>query len=251
MINSFNRFTSKFWPLTLLVYIAALWTLLPFFICGGVMFTGKMTEQEKELAAKKKELEEKLRVLTIGIQGGRGSFNELAVENFMKSLNQDCRLSYLHTTENVLTALEKGEIDRGQFAIRNTLGGEVKESVEAMKKHNFHVICQYNLKVAHTLMMSPNAKLEEIDTVVAHPQALKQCREHLKKYPKLKQIRGEGDLVDPSTWAENLSKGKIGFNHAILGNKALAELNKLKVVEENMQDSDENYTTFLLVKRKD
>ena len=48
-----------------------------------------------------------------------------------------------------------------------------------------------------------------------------------------------------------MSKGKIGFNHAILGNKALAELNKLKVVEENMQDSDENYTTFLLVKRKD
>lgn len=190
--------------------------------------------------------------IIVGIQGGKGSFNELALNTFFESSpEQPYRIKYLHTTENVLAALDKGEIDRGQFAIKNTLGGEVAESVEAMKKHKFEIICQYDLKVAHTLMMSPNARVEELDTVVAHPQALKQCKEHLKKYPKLKQLSGDGDLVDPSTWAENLSKGKIGFNHAILGNKKLAELNKLTVIQENMQDSDNNYTTFLLVKRKD
>lgn len=224
------------------------------FVVGSTHFVGNTTQQEQELAAKKAELEKKLTacILKIGIQGGKGSFNELALKTFFESSpEQPYRIKYLHTTENVLAALDKGEIDRGQFAIKNTLGGEVAESVEAMKKHKFEIICQYDLKVAHTLMMSPNARVEDLDTVVAHPQALKQCKEHLKKYPKLKQFSGEGDLVDPSTWAENLSKGKIGFNHAILGNKKLAELNKLTVIQENMQDSDNNYTTFLLVKRKD
>lgn len=214
---------------------------------------GNSTEQEIKLAAMKADLEKKLdaSVLKVGIQGGKGSFNELALETFFKSNpGQSYKISYMYTTKNVLAALDRGVLDRGQFAIKNTLGGEVTESVEAMKKHKFDIICHYDLKVAHTLMMSPNAKIENLDTVVAHPQALKQCKEHLKKYPKLKQFSGAGDLVDPSTWAEKLGTGKIGLNHAILGNKKLAELNHLKIVQENMQDSDNNFTTFVLVKRQ-
>lgn len=252
MKKSFIEFTSKFWWLTLLAYIFSFLVITWFM--GEMHFAGNPTEQEMELAAKKAELEKKLLagVLKVGIQGGKGSFNELALKTFSDSTpEQEYKISYLHTTENVLKALDKGEIDRGQFAIKNTLGGEVAESVEAMKKHKFDIICQYDLKVAHTLMMSPNAKIENLDTVVAHPQALKQCKEHLKKFPKLKQFSGEGDLVDPSTWAEKLRTGKIGFNHAILGNKNLAELNHLKIVQENMQDSDNNFTTFVLVKRTD
>ncbi len=64
-------------------------------------------------------------------------------------------------------------------------------------------------------------------------------------------MSGEGDLIDPSTWAEKLGRGEIGKNYAILGNKTLAKLNKLHIVEENMQDSNANYTTFIWVKRPD
>jgi len=251
--KSFIEFTSKFWWLTLAAYLLGALMLLQLATIN-IMVTGKMSDQEEELAAKKADLEKKLGAfkLNIGIQGGQGSFNELALNTFFDSNPaQSYKINYLHTTENVLTALDKGEIDRGQFAIRNTIGGEVQESVEAMKKHKFEIICQYDLKVAHTLMMSPKAKIEELNTVVAHPQALKQCKEHLKKYPHLKQFSGEGDLVDPSLWAKNLNKGKFALSHAILGNKRMAELNKLKIIQENMQDSEDNFTTFVLVKRID
>lgn len=245
--KSFDEITVKISLLALLTFVLA-------FGVGTIHILGSLTDYEKELKARKDLLLKKLNegTLKIGIQGGKGSFNELALETFFESNpEQPYEVSYLHTTENVLKALDNGEIDRGQFAIKNTLGGEVAESVEAMKKHKFDIICHYDLKVAHTLMMSPMAKIEALDTVVAHPQALKQCKENLKKFPKLKQFSGQGDLVDPSTWAEKLGKGKIGLNHAILGNKNLAGLNHLKIVQENMQDSDNNFTTFVLVKLKD
>ena len=215
--------------------------------------TADMSKEEDELAQKKLELELKIAAtpIKIGVQGGRGSFNELAAQTrILLTPEQKYELKYLHTAERVLSALDKDEIDRGQFAVRNTLGGEVAESAEAMKHHKFEKIAEFDIKVVHNLMISPSATIKDIDTVVAHPQALKQCREHLaKKYPRLKQITGEGDLIDPSTWAEKLGRGEIGKNYAILGNKTLASLNNLKIVEENMQDSDRNFTTFYWVER--
>lgn len=215
--------------------------------------TADVSKEENELAQMKLKLESNLSAIRIriGIQGGRGSFNELAAQTRMlQTPEQKYELKYLHTAENVLSALDKGEIDRGQFAVSNTLGGEVVESAEAMKHHKFKKLAEFDIKVVHNLMISPSATIKDIDTVVAHPQALKQCREHLaKKYPKLKQMSGEGDLIDPSTWAEKLGRGDIGKNYSILGNKTLASLNNLKIVEENMQDSDKNFTTFYWVER--
>lgn len=225
-----------------------------FLIFGDFIIPGNMLKAEQELVRKKHELEVKLHKtpLRVGIQGGRGSFNELALQTHMLlTPEQKYEIKYLHTTDNVLSALEKENIDLGQFAVRNTLGGEVTESAESMKKHKFEKIAEFNIKVVHNLMISPGATISDIDTVVAHPQALKQCKEHLTvKYPKLKQLSGEGDLIDPSTWAEKLGRGEIGKNYAILGNKTLASLNKLKIIEENMQDSDKNFTTFVWVERQ-
>jgi prephenate dehydratase len=221
----------------------------------ALLFTLSSTSKMTELEAQVNELEEKLKsksILVIGVQGGKGSFNELAAQTQMSEKpEQNFELKYLHTTENVLSALDKNEIEIGQFAVRNTLGGEVAESAEAMKRHKFEIVREFKIKVAHNLMIAPDATISDIKTIVAHPQAFKQCQKNLSsKYPKLKQFRGDGDLIDPSTWAEKLGHGKLDNTFAVLGNKTLAKLNKLKMLEENLQDSNENYTTFLWVKRQ-
>lgn len=212
----------------------------------------RLSQAEAELYDLKEKLEKKIHVLVIGVQGGKGSFNELAAQTQMaEDPEQKFELKYLHTTENVLSALDKNEIEIGQFAIRNTLGGEVAESAEAMKRHKFKVIREFKIKVAHNLMIAPDATISDIKTIVAHPQAFKQCKKNLaSKYPNLKQFSGDGDLIDPSTWAEKLGRKKLDKTYAVLGNKTLAKLNNLKMLEENLQDSDENYTTFLWVQKQ-
>ena len=85
---------------------------------------------------------------------------------------------------------------------------------------------------------------------MAHPQNFRQCKNNLSiKYPYLKLVSGQGDLLDTARCAEALAKSKIDKNTAILGPKILAEIYNLEIIDENLQDSKNNLTTFFLVSR--
>jgi prephenate dehydratase len=185
----------------------------------------------------------------IGIQGGRGSFNEAAILWYMNENNlRRCRVQHLYTTAGVLEALRDKRIDNGQFAIYNSLGGVVEESLQAMEGHTFKIIARYRLKVSHSLMIHKDARRERIDTVMTHPQVLKQCRKQLAaRYPHLKLRTGEGEAIDPARVSELLSSGSLPKTVATLGNRALAEVYGLRIIDNDLQDNDNNETTFLLV----
>lgn len=189
--------------------------------------------------------------LLFGIQGGKGSFNEEAVKFYLdKNHIKKFRVKYLYTAENVLNALHKGEIDRGQFAIHNSVGGVVGESIEAMAKYKFKILEEFAIKISHTLMTRKDVKLSDIDTVMAHPQVFAQCKENLsKKFPKLKQVAGEKELIDQSMVAKYLSENKLPKNIATMGSRLLSKIYDLKIIEDNLQDAKENYTSFLMVAR--
>ncbi|HEY9683120.1 MAG TPA: prephenate dehydrogenase/arogenate dehydrogenase family protein [Oculatellaceae cyanobacterium] len=189
--------------------------------------------------------------LIVGIQGGAGSFNEEAARYYLsRTPEMPYELKYLHTSENVLRALYEGEVDRGQFAIHNSIGGIVGESVQAMANYRFRIVEEYAIKISHALMISPKADFNKVDTIMTHPQVLKQCKKNLEmKYERLKQTSGEGDLVDHAKVAELLGKGEIPLNVATMGSKVLAEIHGLQIIEESLQDLNENFTSFLWVER--
>jgi arogenate dehydrogenase (NADP+) len=189
--------------------------------------------------------------LTIGIQGGQGSFNEEAVMYWLgRSGIPNYKIKYLYTTENVLAALHSGEIDRGQFAIHNSVGGIVEESVAAMAKYKFKIIEEFAIKIAHALMIRPDADYSEVTTIMSHPQVFAQCKRTLpEKYPHLVLTSGKGELIDHANVAKQMAAKKLPKNVATMGSKVLAELYGLKVVEDNLQDAQENYTSFLVVSR--
>jgi len=185
----------------------------------------------------------------IGIQGGRGSFNELAIHKYIRERElTSVKVKYLYTTENVLATLDKEEIDYGQFAIFNSSGKTVRESVTALANHSVKIVDEYDLLIQHSLMRIPGAKVQSI---LAHPQVLKQCADNLRrKYPNLKQYPGEGELIDTAKATEALVKGDLNPRTAILGRETLSELYGLEILDRNLQDSQNNETTFLLVKKK-
>jgi prephenate dehydrogenase len=189
--------------------------------------------------------------LTIGIQGGKGSFNEEAVLYWLRRSGiENYKLKYLYTTEKVMAALHEGEIDRGQFAIHNSVGGIVGESIEAMAKYKVRIVEEFAITIAHALMIRDDAEYSEITTIMAHPQVFAQCKQTLpQKYPHLKLISGEGELIDHANVAKQLAAHKLPKHIATMGSKVLAELYDLKIIEDNLQDAKENYTSFLLVSR--
>lgn len=201
--------------------------------------------------------------ITYGIQGGRGSNNEEAIQYYIKqagikkykqslkfSQGSNYRIKYLYTSENVLSALNKGDIDRGQFAISNSEVGIVDESLKAMANYKFKIVEQYAIKISHALMIRKDAKFSEVTTIMTHPQVLAQCQKTLpQKYPHLKQTSGEKQLIDQSMVAKYLSQKKLPKHIATMGSKILAKLYGLQIIEDNLQDAKENYTSFLQVAR--
>jgi prephenate dehydratase len=141
-------------------------------------------------------------------------------------------------------------VDRGQFAIHNSVGGMVGESVAAMARYRFAIVEEFAIKISHALMMSSTAAFEDIDTVMTHPQVLAQCRTSLaRKYPALHQTSGDGDLIDHAKVAELMAQGALPSNIATMGSTVLAAIHGLVIIEDNLQDLDENFTSFLWVQR--
>lgn len=195
-------------------------------------------------------------MIKVGIQGGRGSFNEQAVfEYITKSGLVEVEVVYLFSTDRVLESLKQRLVDQGQFAIHNTLGGEVVETRQAKLKHDFDeyfkVLETYSLKISHCLMIHPEADIKDIRQIITHDQVLKQCAETMRaKYPHIELIEGKGDLISPAFVGEQIAKGALPKTTATLTNVQTARLWDLKIIEQDLQDAEENFTTFNLVKLK-
>ena len=198
--------------------------------------------------------------VTYGIQGGKGSFNEEAIMYYLAHAgkgkvtspkrNLKYKIKYLYTAENVLRALNAGEIDFGQFAIQNSVGGVVDETISAMAKYKFKITHKFEIKISHALMARLDSKFSDITTIMSHPQALAQCQKTLaKKYKNLKQISGDKELIDQAQVARRLSEKRLSKNIATLGSRILANIYGLKIIEEKLQDAKENYTSFMMVER--
>ena len=70
------------------------------------------------------------------------------------------------------------------------------------------------------------------------------------RYPHLRQTSGEGDLIDHAKVAELLAQAETSRpSIATMGSSVLADIHGLRVIEDNLQDLGENFTSFLWVER--
>ncbi len=187
--------------------------------------------------------------IKIGVQGGLGSFNDEAVAYYLASRGvKEFEIQYLYTTAAVLKAVSEKRIDYGQFALYNSYAGPVEESIRLIGSSFFHVQDWYSIPVAHYLMCHRNADAQDIDTIMAHPQALLQCRKNLEgRYPHHNLVSGTEEMADGSRVAAALQEGLLPNSTAVLGCRSLAAHFGLKIVADELQDVAGNTTTFLLV----
>lgn len=182
--------------------------------------------------------------LLIGISGARGSFSEEAARAYTAAAGlKNSRFSYLISVENVLRALEDGNIGLGVFPIENSNGGIVIEAVHAMAKHRFHIKKLFEIQIAMNLLVKKGVKARQVKRIVSHDQALKQCRHYLKRcWGKVKI----GEYPDTAQAAADLSGGKLPTSTAVIASRAAAKTYKLDVLEESIQDLKFNYTSFVV-----
>lgn len=187
--------------------------------------------------------------MKIGVSGAKGSFSEEAARTYARKWfkNKKFDIDYLVSAENVLSKVERGEVDLGIVPIENSNGGIVIEAVYAMAKHVFAIKKIFEIDVHHCLLVRNGATAGSIRTIVSHDQALKQCRMYLKRrWPKVKLQ----EYADTAKAAEDLASGKLPKTVAVIASRNAADAYGLGVLEESIQDLKFNYTSFIAAGRK-
>jgi chorismate mutase/prephenate dehydratase len=135
--------------------------------------------------------------------------------------------------------LLKNEADAGVIPVENSTEGSVRETLDLLSSSDFVIRAEKHLKIEHCLL----SKTERINEIISHPQALAQCQNFIRKnYPNAKVHSSESTAKA----AEIASKEE---GTAAIASRSAASLYNLKIIKENIQDSNNNYTRFFVVSK--
>ena len=107
----------------------------------------------------------------VACQGVEGAYSQLACEKIFANP----MIMYFKTFDGVFQAIDQGLCQYGILPIENSTAGSVTKVYDLMIQHNFYIARTFRLKVDHNLLANPGAKLEDIQEIYSHEQAINQC----------------------------------------------------------------------------
>jgi prephenate dehydratase len=186
--------------------------------------------------------------MKIGLSGNIGSFSEEATDYYCQKENiKDYQKEYLISAEKALASVEDGTVDLGIFPIENSNGGIVYEAVYAMAKHLFEIQKMFEIDIRHNLIVKPGTKKEDIKVIASHPQALKQCRMYIKQHWPDAELK---EWSDTASAVKAVKESELPEGSAAIASSKAAEIHKMEILEDGIQDLKFNFTTFLAITKK-
>lgn len=174
---------------------------------------------------------------TVACQGTEGSFSQHAAARLFRVP----AITYLASFEGVFRAVADGLCEYGVLPIENSTAGSVNAVYDLLGAHGFSIVRSLRLKVEHSLLALPGTDIRDIREVASHEQALAQCAGYLA------QIGAAGRPVENTAVAAELVAASGRRDLAALASPDCAGLYGLETLAEGVQDSQGNYTRFVVV----
>jgi prephenate dehydratase len=173
----------------------------------------------------------------IAYQGAPGANSHLAALDYAPG----CVPLPSFAFEDAIDAVRDGKADRAIIPIENSLHGRVADMHFLLPESGLHIIDEYFLRIRHCLMAVDDSPVKN---ATSHPQALGQCRHYLR-------ARG----IQPVSYADTAGAAALIAESRQPGEGAIApylaaELYGLRLIAENIEDSDDNMTRFLVLARE-
>ena len=176
----------------------------------------------------------------VAYQGVKGAYSHLACyEEYPEYEAIACK-----SFDETMYLVEEDEVDIAMIPMENSTAGRVEEIYRLIPKMNLYIIGEYFEPVNHCLLALPGAKLEDIKSVSSHPQALAQCKSHIKKYNLEAKAK-----FDTAGSAEELVKMQ-DKTHSAIASSLAAKIYDLEILEEEFQDLKNNTTRFLVLSKE-
>lgn len=172
----------------------------------------------------------------VAYQGAPGANSHLAALGYAP----DCVPLPCFAFEDAIDAVRQGRADRAIIPIENSLHGRVADMHFLLPESGLSIVDEYFLRIRHCLMAPDDTPVK---SAVSHVQALGQCRHYLRD-------RG----IAPVAYADTAGAAALVAERRVPGEGAIApylaaELYGLRLIAENIEDSDDNMTRFVVLAR--
>ncbi|MFB6158302.1 MAG: prephenate dehydratase [Candidatus Nanohalobium sp.] len=166
--------------------------------------------------------------MRVALLGPKGTYTHQAAEKYFREFEP----VFCSTIREVF----ESDVEVKFVPIENSLGGGVSDTIDLLKERDVEVTGEVRLPIRHALISNEDS-VEDIDTVVSHPQALSQCR-------KIINSNGwdEKEANSTAQAVEGLESGE-----AALASEIAAEINDRNVLQKGVQDTDTNVTRFFVL----
>ena len=144
-------------------------------------------------------------------------------------------------------AVAAGETGQGVAPIENSIEGSVNFTLDLLISENsLFISYEIVIPIEHYLMGKPGTRLDDVQVVYSHPQALAQCRDYLERNftnavrsASLSTAQAVGDAVSS------------GVPAAAIAPRRSAALYNAEILASGIQDVATNATRFVVLSKSD
>lgn len=177
----------------------------------------------------------------IGVLGPESTYSEKAALLWSKSRpGLAASLVYFQDFEEVLEAVQSGQVDEGIVPVENSLEGAVTAVMDLLLRQNVVIVGEVNLPIRHCLVGRGEG---EIRVILSHPQALAQCRQYLREHYPHAEIRTTGSTSHAARLSQEFAE------MAAIAGQDTADRYGLQILAREIQDASDNVTRFIVAAR--
>jgi prephenate dehydratase len=179
---------------------------------------------------------------TVAFQGELGAFSQSAS---FKIFGPAIKPVPCHTFEDVFDTVSRKECDLAVIPIENSLAGSIHQNFDLLAKHSLDAVGETYVRIEHSLIAHPGARLEQIQKIYSHPVALAQCQTFLRRLKRAEKV----SFYDTAGSVKFIREQGLK-SAAAIASEGAARIYGLKVLRQGIEDNRENYTRFLALARR-
>ena len=177
--------------------------------------------------------------MRVAYSGVEGAFANIVAERIFP----DAKAVSCPDFKSAYEAVVSGECDCAVLPVENSFNGDVEQVLDLAFFGSLFVNGIYEAEIVQNLLAVKGSSIDEIKTVISHPQALGQCADYIEKHA-FKTEQTVNTAIAAKSVAEKGDKSV-----AAIGSKEAAEKFGLKVLASHINESSTNTTRFAVFSR--
>ena len=178
-------------------------------------------------------------LMKIFFLGPEGTNSDLAARNIF---DNSAKYMPLPSIEDIFEKVAMSHSYYGVIPFENSYQGVINSSLNCLIDYDLKILKEFNFSVSHNLCsINEDVDLSSIKKITSHPQVFGQCNTWIRR-----NIPDAEKIIATST-AEAASEATKDKELFCIANTYAIELFKLHTHQENIQDSNDNKTRFLVI----